>query len=444
MSWREVKLSEVLKQYRIEHLVQNNVAYRQVTISKHNGVCVRGVKNGNDIGRKRQFIIDLKKYPNTLMFVRQGIEDGSIGIAPKEVDGCIATENMPMFSIENIETEFLKLIIGSSYFRNEVAKIPTTGSAQKSIHERQLLEIKIPCPSKAQQKEIVKEFSKIRIDNSELEAELTNQENLLKQLRQCFLREAMQGKLVKQDENEGNGTDLLQKIGLENEKLKKGKSFISVSEDETSFKIPDSWTWCRLGEIALNISTGPFGTMLHKSDYVQDGIPLVNPMNIVNEKIIASNKMMVNEKTKARLKSYILKTGDVVVGRRGEMGRCAVVTEKESGWLCGTGSFFLELHNEIFRPYFINVLSSDSSKSILLGSSVGSTMNNLNHKILGNLPFPLPPFQEQKRIVKKLEEVMNLCEELKTTITDNQNYTNQLLQVALKDALQMKKVKRED
>jgi type I restriction enzyme S subunit len=54
--------------------------------------------------------------------------------------------------------------------------------------------------------------------------------------------------------------------------------------------------------------------------------------------------------------------------------------------------------------------------------------------------IPLPPLAEQERIVKKLEEVMNLCEELKTTITDNQNYTNQLLQVALKDALQMKEV----
>jgi type I restriction enzyme S subunit len=59
---------------------------------------------------------------------------------------------------------------------------------------------------------------------------------------------------------------------------------------------------------------------------------------------------------------------------------------------------------------------------------------------MSNLLIPLPPLSEQKRIVKKLEEVMNLCEELKTTITDNQNYTDQLLQVALKDALQMKEV----
>ena len=138
MSWRKVKLFEVLKQYRVEHLVQDNVEYKQVTISKHDGVYFRGFKKGKDIGRKRQFIVDLKKYPNTLMFVRQGVEGGSIGIAPKEVDCCIATENMPMFSIEGIETDFLKAIIKSKLFRDEIAKIPTTGSAQKSIHERQV------------------------------------------------------------------------------------------------------------------------------------------------------------------------------------------------------------------------------------------------------------------------------------------------------------------
>ena len=73
MSWQKVKLKEVLKQYRVQHIVQDDIEYRQVTISKYNGVTYRGTKIGKDIGRKRQFVIDLKKYPNTLMLVRQGV-----------------------------------------------------------------------------------------------------------------------------------------------------------------------------------------------------------------------------------------------------------------------------------------------------------------------------------------------------------------------------------
>ena len=86
-----------------------------------------------------------------------------------------------------------------------------------------------------------------------------------------------------------------------------------------------------------------------------------------------------------------------------------------------------------FMEYCLNAI--DIKPFISGGFQPKLSQGNLNM-----MPIPLPPLSEQKRIVKKLEEVMNLCEELKTTITDNQNYTNQLLQVALKDALQMKEV----
>ena len=103
------------------------------------------------------------------------------------------------------------------------------------------------------------------------------------------------------------------------------------------------WVRTRLGDTQSTISTGPFGTMLHKADYVEDGIPLVNPMNIIGAEIVPSTKMMVSRATKQRLENYVLRKGDVVIARRGELGRCAVVTEAEDGWICGTGSFFLRL-----------------------------------------------------------------------------------------------------
>lgn len=81
--------------------------------------------------------------------------------------------------------------------------------------------------------------------------------------------------------------------------------------------------------------------MLHKEDYVPDGIPVVNPANIINGEIISLQSMMISENTANRLSSYRLTTGIIVMGRRGEMGRCAIVGEAQNGWLCGTGSFFM-------------------------------------------------------------------------------------------------------
>ena len=103
----------------------------------------------------------------------------------------------------------------------------------------------------------------------------------------------------------------------------------------------------------------------------------------------------------------------IVLGRRGEMGRCAVVTEKEDGWLCGTGSFFMEPSMSLYVYYVVSLFSSPYVKFYLGGESVGTTMSNLNHTILTKMPIPLPPLAEQRRIVAKLDEILPLCERLK-------------------------------
>jgi type I restriction enzyme S subunit len=145
--------------------------------------------------------------------------------------------------------------------------------------------------------------------------------------------------------------------------------------------------------------------MPHKSDYVSDGIPLVNPMNIVDSKIVPSSRMMVNAETRERLKTYILKAGDIVIGRRGDLGRCALVTNREAGWLCGTGSFFVRLTDLMDGEFFVAVFGSQQFRARLELSSVGSTMSSLNHGILNDLMFPVPPIAEQKRIIEKSREL---------------------------------------
>lgn len=442
MSWRKVKLGEVLKQYRIEHRVQNDTLYKQVSILNDGSVILRGEKIGKEIGRKRQFLIDIKKYSRTLIFTRQLLLQGSIGIAPKEVDGCIVTENMPMFSIGNIEMDYLQLIVQSSYFRNEVAKIPTTGSAQKSIHERQFLDIEIPFPSISIQKEVVKKFLKFQSQNSELTTELTHQQNILTQLRQAFLREAMQGKLLPQNKSvpivtnvpkEETATDLLKKIKAEKEKLiaekklKKETPFPPIKEEEIPFAIPENWVWCRLGEIC-NYGSSPKAEPKHltENSWVLD----LEDIEKETSRLIC--KVRFSERNSLSTKS-VFKKGDVLYSKLRPYLDKVIVADEDG--VCTTEILPLKFYGNVNSFFLRYALKRSDFLSYVNSVTKGMKMPRLGTEEGRMSLIPLPPLAEQKRIVKKLEELMNLCEELKTTITDNQNYTNQLLQVALKDAL---------
>jgi len=295
-------------------------------------------------------------------------------------------------------------------------------STVKHLSAKILNGLPIPLPPLAEQKRIVAKIEELLPLIERYEVAWTKLEDFNKRfpidMQKSILQMAIHGKLVSQDPSEGTGEELYKKIQAEKQelikagKIKKEKALPEIAPDEVPFDIPESWRWARYSEVMLSMSTGPFGSMLHKSDYISDGIPLVNPANIINGKILPSNKMMVSDQTKERLCSYILHKNMIVIGRRGEMGRCAVVTDAEDGWLCGTGSFFMEPSSMIYAFYITKLFSTPYVKTYLGGESVGTTMSNLNHSILSKVPIPLPPLAEQKRIVAKLEELLPLCEKL--------------------------------
>ena len=297
------------------------------------------------------------------------------------------------------------------------------GGAQPNISKEKIVNSLIPLPPAEEQRRIVAKIEEILpyVDRYAAAYEKLEQFNAKfpNDMKKSILEYAIQGKLVEQRAEEGTGEELYRQIQAEKQqlikegKIKKEKPLPEIAEDEIPFDIPGSWKWVRFSEIMSTMSTGPFGSMLHKTDYIEKGIPLVNPANMVNGKIVPSDKMMISEATRRRLSSYILHAGMIVLGRRGEMGRCAVVTEKEDGWLCGTGSFFMEPSMSLYVYYVVSLFSSPYVKFYLGGESVGTTMSNLNHTILSKMPIPLPPLAEQRRIVAKLDEILPLCERLK-------------------------------
>jgi type I restriction enzyme S subunit len=445
MSWKKVKLKEVLKQYRVQHIVQNDFEYKQVTISKYDGVTYRGTKIGKEIGRKRQFIVDLKNYPNTLMLVRQGVQDGSIGIAPMEVDGCIATENMPMFSIEGIDLEYLRFLLKSPYFYDELNKIETTGSAQKSIHERQILEIEIPLPNIEEQKQFVKELTILKNGGLEISSELIYQLDLIKQLRQAFLREAMQGKLVRSWElgvGSETGHDLLAKIKAEkakliaDKKLKKEKELPPITEEEIPYEIPEHWAWCRLGEICSKIGSGstPKG-----SNYAELGKPFFRSQNIYDNGLVFDDIKYISEEVQQQMNGTVVLANDILLNiTGGSMGRCALVpNDFEEG--------NVSQHVCIIRPLLLNnvflhkLVLSPYLQKLIFSSTSGAGREGLPKYNLEQFIIPLPPLYEQEQIVAKLEELMAFCDGLEESIKESQGYNKMLLQEVLREALKARK-----
>lgn len=139
--------------------------------------------------------------------------------------------------------------------------------------------------------------------------------------------------------------------------------------------------------------------MVHKSDYVTDGgVPMVNPANMIGGNISYNKLMFVSELRAKDLQRYRLEPSDILLARRGDLTKCVVIKNEQKDWLCGTGSFVL--HTILLLPaYFKLLYSSTYIQSILTSESVGATMDNLNQGLLGSIIIPIPPIEEQQRIV---------------------------------------------
>ncbi len=259
-------------------------------------------------------------------------------------------------------------------------------------------------------------------------------------LKQTLLQLAVMGKLVPQDPNDEPASESLKRIQAEKAKLiaegkiKKAKPLTSITDEEKPFYLPSGWNWVRFSDYATDISTGPFGSMIHQSDYIQGGVPLINPSHMIDDKIFSDETVSVSKIMAKTLDSYAIYEGDIVMARRGEVGRIALVTENENGWLCGTGSFVLRFYSEVCRNYLRIFFRCNYARTYLAGEAVGTTMVNLNHGILKKMPLALPSPAEQQRIVAKVDELMVICDQLKSRLTEANQLQQKLADVLVEQA----------
>jgi len=180
-----------------------------------------------------------------------------------------------------------------------------------------------------------------------------------------------------------------------------------------------------LSELA-EIKIGPFGSLLHKEDYIEGGHALVNPSHIIEGKVAPDNKLTISEEKYQELSAYHLKNGDVVMGRRGEMGRCAVVLC--DGYLCGTGSLLIRTKGRVTADYIQKIISFPSYKKMIEDMAVGQTMPNLNVPIVSNFQIIKPPMEIQDSYYKFIEQVDKLKLLIQKSINETQLLYDSLMQ----------------
>jgi type I restriction enzyme S subunit len=135
-----------------------------------------------------------------------------------------------------------------------------------------------------------------------------------------------------------------------------------------------------------------------------------------------------------RLQAYILQQNDVVVGRRGEIGRCAVVREEQAGWLCGSGSFFIKPFKNVDSVFIAHLLRSAVYRNKLESLSTGATMQNLSNQSLSDLIIAMPSLEEQNRITNKIDDLKTETQRLETIYRQKIAALNELKQSILQKA----------
>lgn len=153
------------------------------------------------------------------------------------------------------------------------------------------------------------------------------------------------------------------------------------------------------------IRTGPFGSQLHASDYVDAGIPCIMPTNLKDNRVDLTGIAFISEEDAQRLSQHLVREGDIVYSRRGDVTQKALIRKGEAGYFCGTGCLLLRTGNAIDPEFLTYHLSTPSNQDWIVNQAVGAHMPNLNTGILAKVPLRVPPMAEQKRIAAVLSNL---------------------------------------
>jgi type I restriction enzyme S subunit len=311
------------------------------------------------------------------------------------------------------------------------------GMANVTLPIKEIAQIEIPLPPIKEQIDFIEKYKNLECESNLLSNELTHQLTLVKKLRQQLLQDAVQGKLVQQNKSDEPASELLKKIKAEKakliaeKKLKKEKDLPPIKPEEIPFEIPENWVWCRLGEIIYY--TENLDIQKHLSENTIINYIDIDSIDNQNQKIREVKQKLVGElSTRAR---RVLKKGYLLYSTvRPYLKNIAIIDLELENFIGSTG---FNVFNTIVMDiqYVFNFLLTpklnDSYKEMMIGFNSPSITNEQFENTL----IPLPPLSEQNRIVEKLNELMQHCNELEASIKESELQNEKLLQQVLRAAL---------
>ena len=349
--------------------------------------------------------------------------------------------------------DYLFLFLNSYAFWPQIL-LKQRGALLQNVNANLMRQLMIPMCSIHEQKEIISRTKTDLVEsiNDEVEkilglyntkvdigTELTHQLHLLKKLRQQLLQDAVQGKLVKQSLKDEPASELLKEIKAEKEKLiaeknpstslraRKEKVLPPIKPEEIPFEIPENWVWCRLGEIC-NYGSSPKA----EPKSLNDNTWVLDLEDIEKETSNLLCKIRFNERNSLSTKSKF-KKGEVLYSKLRPYLDKVIVADEDG--VCTTEILPLKLYRNL-NPFYIRF----TLKRIDFLKYVNSVTKGMKMPRLGTTDgqmalIPLPPLNEQNRIVQKLDELMQYCNDLEASIKQSQQQNEKLLQQVLREAL---------
>lgn len=341
--------------------------------------------------RNRPSRANMQPVPSSVWFAKMKNTLKVIQPNQYQIDNVIFSTGFCGIKANNIDCSFLFQVLKSENFNTKKDNL-AEGTTQVAVNNQHVknIEFLLPCSISEQQK--------IASILSKLDEAITHTEQLIGKYKK--IKEGLMHDLLTRgiDEQGNIRSELTHKF-----------------KDSPLGRIPLEWEVDKLGTIISEgngtIQTGPFGSQLHANEYIEEGIPVIMPQNILQEGIDKGTLSFIS-KTKANiLKRHITNANDIVFARRGDLSKCAVIETDFIGSICGTGCLLIRINKANINPLWLRMLYQqfNCQKEINI-SSVGSTMQNLNTEILSNLVIPKISRTEQNLIVEKIQGIDTLIE----------------------------------
>ena len=363
-----------------------------------------------------------KLYPVQTVLVAMYCNDA---IGKSSVTKSVMASNQAICGLlpnSNVLPEYLYYVI--QYFRPSLIE-KSAGGAQKNINQKIVNDIVFPLPPLAEQRRIVAKIEELmplveKYGKAQTELDTLNQD-LPRRLRQSVLQQAIQGKLVEQDEKEGNASELLLRLReVRRNKIKSGEIKLSKPEKalkieiSNDFDLPSSWTWCVLNDVCRAFGRIGFRGYT-KEDIVsskEEGAIAISPSNMENLRLNFNKCTYITEAKYQESPEIMVENGDVLLTKTASVGKLALV--ENLPWKATINPQIAVLKEiSIDNKYLTYVLASPYIQDIIHGFTIGTSIPTYSQEKMLGINIPLPPLAEQRRIVAKIEELFAEIDKLK-------------------------------